>query len=44
MLTSNSAEGVHHPDHDHGRPEKENFGASDSNESGQEQSGFSRQC
>jgi len=26
MLTSNSAEGIHHPDHDHGRPEKENFG------------------
>ena len=43
MLTLNPAQGVHHPDHGHGRPEKENFGDA-KNEGGQEQSGFSRQC
>jgi glutamate decarboxylase len=43
MLTSNPAKGVHHPDHEYGRPEKENFGDGQI-EGGQEQSGFSRQC
>ena len=43
MLSSNSAQGVHHPDHDHGRPKKGNFGDAQK-EGGQEQSGFSRQC
>ncbi|KAF8799749.1 glutamate decarboxylase [Phlegmacium glaucopus] len=43
MLTSNSAQGIYHPDHEHGRPEKENFGEGNI-EGGQEQSGFSRQC
>jgi len=43
MLTSNSAQGIHHPDHEHGRPEKEQFGDGHI-EGGQEQAGFSRQC
>lgn len=43
MLSSNSAQGIHHPDQEHGRPEKENFGDAQ-NEGGQAQSGFSRQC
>ena len=43
LLTSNPAKGVHHPDHEYGRPEKGNFGDAQ-NEGGQEQSGFSRQC
>jgi len=37
MLTSNTAQGIHHPDHEYGRPEKENFGGQI--EGGQEQSG-----
>ena len=50
MLTSttskNPAEGIHHPDKDHGRPEKVNFGGHGAENAGggQEQSGFSRQC
>lgn len=43
MLSSGSAEGIHHPDHDNGRPNKQKFGDAQ-NEGGQEQSGFSRQC
>lgn len=34
---------VHHPDHEHGRPDKSNFG--DAENSGKaQQSGFSRHC
>jgi len=43
MLTSNSAHGLHHPDQEHGRPEKANFGDAQI-EGGQEQTGFARQC
>ncbi|KAF8157049.1 glutamate decarboxylase [Crassisporium funariophilum] len=38
-----AGKGMNQPDHDHARPDKENFGG-DTQEAGPEQAGFSRQC
>jgi len=43
MMAITSKTVVHHPDHEHGRPDKSNFGDADQLDQKQ-QSGFSRQC
>ncbi|CAA7268399.1 unnamed protein product [Cyclocybe aegerita] len=40
----NAAKGVHQPDHDHGRPDAENFGDGNPEVEAKEQIGYSRQC
>lgn len=43
MMATMSSQVLHQPDHDHGRPDKANFGDADQ-PGGQRQVGFSSQC